>query len=105
MSRAEQLDATLEPFAQLGLILLVLLACAALGGLVIYYMATRRRDKQHQRVSNSKRDQQTGIDLFGSTASDPAEPRPEPRPMKRIPRPRRDPAATRAKAEGRRSGA
>lgn len=68
--RADHLDAALEPFAQLGLIALTLVAFAGAGAFFLITWMRRRNDRKHQKVSGSKRCGDTGIDLFSAPSGD-----------------------------------
>jgi len=65
--RGERLNAALDPYADLLIVVMVLLGCAALAAAVVAFYTRRRRERRHFKVSNSKRDQATGIDLFART--------------------------------------
>lgn len=62
--RGDNLDAALQPFAQLGLLVLVLLAFAGAGAFFLIAFIRKQSDKKHKKVSGSKRCKDTGIDLF-----------------------------------------
>ena len=73
----ENLDAILEPVAEILILILVLIAVAAVSIFFINKFAARRRDRAHQKLSASKRTKHTQVDLLGGSGA--ARNRPEER--------------------------
>ncbi len=61
----ENLDAILEPVAEVLILILVLIAAAAVSIFIINKVAGRRRDRAHQKISASRRTKHTQVDLLG----------------------------------------
>jgi hypothetical protein len=64
----DRLDQQLEPVAQFVLLIIILLIVAAISSYVLMKLATRRRERRHLKVSNSRRMKDTSIDLFSKPA-------------------------------------
>ncbi len=65
----DDLDAQLEPLAQLLIFLMVLIAVAAIAFLIINKVAQRRRERAHLKLSGSRRTKHTQVDLFGGASA------------------------------------
>lgn len=65
----ENLDAILEPVAEILILILVLIAVAAVSIFFINKFAARHRDRAHQKVSASKRTKHTQVDLLGGSSA------------------------------------
>jgi Flp pilus assembly protein TadB len=66
----ENLDAVLEPIAQVLILLIVLIAVAALSFLIINKVARQRREQSHNKLSASRRTKHTQVDLLGGAGKD-----------------------------------
>jgi 4-hydroxybenzoate polyprenyltransferase len=95
----ENLDAVLEPVAEVLILMLVLVAAAAVSIFIINKVAGRRRDRAHQKISASRRTKHTQVDLLGGAKlpKEPSEtPSNRPRPTRSgseptdIPEPQKD---------------
>ena len=70
----ENLDAQLEPIAQVLILIIVLIAVATLSFLIINKVARRRRENSHNKLSASRRTKHTQVDLLGGSGADKEEP-------------------------------
>lgn len=70
----ENLDAQLEPIAQILILIIVLIAVATLSFLIINKVALRRREQSHNKLSASRRTKHTQVDLLGGSAASTEEP-------------------------------
>lgn len=71
---AENLDALLEPIAQVLILIIVLIAVATLSFLIINKVARRRREQSHNKLSASRRTKHTQVDLLGGSGANKEEP-------------------------------
>lgn len=65
----ENLDAQLEPIAQVLILIIVLIAVATLSFLIINKVARRRREQSHNKLSASRRTKHTQVDLLGGSGA------------------------------------
>jgi len=70
----ENLDAQLEPIAQILILIIVLFAVATLSFLIINKVARRRREQSHNKLSASRRTKHTQVDLLSGSSADTGEP-------------------------------
>ena len=70
----ENLDAQLEPIAQVLILVIVLIAVATLSFLIINKIARRRREQSHNKLSASRRTKHTQVDLLGGSGAAKDEP-------------------------------
>ena len=70
----ENLDAQLEPIAQVLILIIVLIAVATLSFVIINKVARRRREQSHNKLSASRRTKHTQVDLLGGAGSRNEEP-------------------------------
>ena len=60
----DSLDAQLEPIAQFLLVVIALIIVASLTSYILFKVVQRRKDKAHNKLSASRRDKDSGINLF-----------------------------------------
>jgi flagellar biosynthesis/type III secretory pathway M-ring protein FliF/YscJ len=72
----DNLDAQLEPIAQVLILIILLIAVATISFLIINKVARRRREQSHNKLSASKRTKHTQVDLLGGSGARQAEPSP-----------------------------
>ena len=70
----DNLDAQLEPIAQVLILIIVLIAVATLSFLIINKVALRRREQSHNKLSTSRRTKHTQVDLLGGSGGNEDEP-------------------------------
>ena len=70
----ENLDAQLEPIAQVLILIILLIAVATLSFLIINKVARRRLEQSHNKLSASRRTKHTQVDLLGGSSAGEDEP-------------------------------
>jgi flagellar biosynthesis/type III secretory pathway M-ring protein FliF/YscJ len=69
----ENLDAGLEPIAQVLILLIVLIAVASVAFFIVNKIAIRRKERAHNKLSTSRRSKHTWVDLSAGREKSQAE--------------------------------